>query len=467
MNGIVAYGAYVPYFRLARKAIADSLGGAAGRGTRAVASFDEDATSMAVEAARLATRVETTPPGEVWFATTAPPYLDKTNAAAVHAALGLPTGVAAYDAMGSVRSGAAALRAAARADNGLAVLSDVRFGLPGGPDERDGGDAAAAFRFGADGVVAELLATASSTAEFLDRRRIPGAKGSRLWEERFGEQAYLPLATTAVADALDQAGVTVDQLDHVVVSGLHARAVRRVAGTLGVRPDVVTDDLVGTIGATGAAQLGVLLADVLDRAEPGRLVLALVLADGADAFVLRTTDALPARRSPRPVRAQVAAGCGEVSYADFLTWRGLLDREPPRRPDPEAPAAPPSMRSQAWKFSFTGSRCEGCGHRHLPPQRVCVACHAVDRMVPERMADVQGTIATFTVDRLAFSLSPPVVVVVVDFDGGGRFQCELTDCDPTRVAIGDRVEMTFRRLYTSDDVHNYFWKARPIAGGEA
>ena len=27
--------------------------------------------------------------------------------------------------------------------------------------------------------------------------------------------------------------------------------------------------------------------------------------------------------------------------------------------------------------------------------------------------------------------------------------------------IGDRVEMTFRRLYTQDGIHNYFWKAKP------
>jgi len=155
-----------------------------------------------------------------------------------------------------------------------------------------------------------------------------------------------------------------------------------------------------------------------------------------------------------------------VAYADFLTWRGMLTRQGPRRPDPAQPAAPPALRSEAWKFGFTASRCR-CGTRHLPPQRVCAGCGATDQMTPERLADVPGTIATFTIDRLAYSPSPPVVAAVVDFDGGGRYRCELTDVDPAAVAIGSRVEMTFRRLFAAGGVHNYFWKARLIGDGAA
>jgi uncharacterized OB-fold protein len=84
-------------------------------------------------------------------------------------------------------------------------------------------------------------------------------------------------------------------------------------------------------------------------------------------------------------------------------------------------------------------------------------------MVREPLANVEGTIASSTVDRLAYSLSPPVVAAVIDFDGGGRFLSEMTDVDPADVKIGDRVKMTFRRLFTATTgVHDYFWKARPI-----
>jgi hydroxymethylglutaryl-CoA synthase len=467
MTGILGYGVYVPYYRLERKAIGDAQGVSAGRGTRAVASYDEDTTSMGVEAGRSALRgARGVTPAAVYFATADPGYLDKTNATAIHAALDLPPSAAAYDMAGSVRSGMGALRAALdSARPTLAVLSDLRTGLPAGADERDGGDAAAAFLCGpgsaAEPPIAELVAWASTSAEFLDRWRRPGDRFSRQWEERFGEHAYAPLGERAVAAALEAAGMAPGDVAHLVVAGPHGRAVKRAAAAVGAKPEAVADDLLAAVGNTGTAHAGLLLADALDRAEPGQTIVMISLADGADVAVWRTTAALPSGRAAVPVARQSKGGA-RIGYTTFLTWRGFLDREPPRRPDPQRPAAPPAFRSEDWKFAFTGSRCAACGARHLPPQRVCVKCHAVDQMTRERLSDVPATIATFTVDRLAYSLSPPVVVGVIDFDGGGRFQCELTDVDPAAVKIGDRVEMTFRRLFTAEGVHNYFWKARPL-----
>ena len=169
MRGIVSYGAYLPYWRLERKAIAEALGTPAGGGTRAVASYDEDTTSLGVEAARTALRGAAIVPQALYFATSDPAYLDKTNATAIHAALDLPTSAFAADMVGSVRSAVGAMRAARDAPApALVVLSDIRTGLPGGTDERDGGDGAAAFLFADDApdarVLAEPLGAASATA---------------------------------------------------------------------------------------------------------------------------------------------------------------------------------------------------------------------------------------------------------------------------------------------------------------
>jgi 3-hydroxy-3-methylglutaryl CoA synthase/uncharacterized OB-fold protein len=468
---IVSYGTYVPYWRLDRARIGEALG-TFGSGTRAVASYDEDTTTMGVEAARacLGAAPEGVRVGQVLFVTTDPAYLDKTNATAIHAALDLDPAAPAFDMVGSVNSASGAMAAANFAPMPtLVVLSDLRTGLPGGADESGGGDGAAAFLYASDHpALLEFLGWGAATAEFLDRWRQPGDDHSRLWEERFGEHAYTPLAEQAVAAALKQAGGGPAEIDHAIVTGVHPRAARAVSRSLGLPKEALVDDLSSAIGNTGAAHSAIVLADLLDRAEPGKVILRVVLADGAIATVVRTTDALAEWRARRPagsrVADQIADGNTDLLYPTFLTWRGQLHREPPRRPDPTAPVAPASLRKEAWKFAFHGSRCEECGTRHLPPARVCVNCGAVDRMSHERLAETPATIATYTVDRLAYSLSPPVVAAVVDFDGGGRFRCEMTDVDPETVAIGNRVEMTFRKISTVAGVHNYFWKAKPVRG---
>lgn len=462
MHGIIGFGGYLPYKRLDLSTVADVAGGGGRKGTRSVASFDEDATTMAVEAARVARRRSPDVHIEsVWFATVAPPYLDKTNATVLQAALRLSGECGAYDLVGSVRGALGALRAAAsQSGPALAVAADLRAGLAGGPDESFFGDGAAALVVGADthgDVVAELGPWVSVTGEFVDRWRIPGEQRSRVWEERFGEVRYGELG----ADALDRlwkaAGIGPDDVDHLIVTGTHGRACRAVAQRSGVAADRLVDDVAPVVGNTGAAHPFLLLTDLLERAEADRTIVLLTLADGAEAVVLRTTGALAeARTAGASVGAQVGAG-GPVSYGRYLAWRGILPVEPPRRPEPARTSSSAAGRSVPWKFGFEGSR-SADGSMHLPP--------LPDEGELEPMADARGTVATFTIDRLSYTPSPPMVFAVVDFDGGGRLPVELTDVDADQVAVGDRVEMTFRRLSTADGIHNYFWKARPCRGGD-
>ena len=457
MRGIVSAGAYIPRARLDRSAITGFVGSGGGRGTRSVASYDEDTTTMGVEAARIALRSAPAGvrPDALWFSTVVPAYLDKTNATAVHAALRLDHDVPAFDMVGAVRSAVGALATALKASGTtLLVTSDIRTGLPGSGDEASGGDAAAAVIVGdGDGVLAELIGVASATEEFVERWRTPGEPRSKQWEERFGETKYLPLGDQAWREALKSAGIEASDVDSLIVAGLHARAVRSLKGRLGVAKEAQADDLTATIGNPGAAQPAVLLTRALETSGPGKVVALVVLADGADVLLFRTTDALRSWQPARTVDAQVAAG-REVPYGKFLAWRGTLTVEPPRRPEPTRVSASAAGRHEDWKFGFVGGRSPETGEPQLPPLPNSTGT------VP--MADVEGTIATFTVDRIAYSPSPPIVFAVVDFDGGGRLPIELTDAAVEELSMGDRVEMTFRRLFTADGRHNYFWKARPV-----
>ena len=457
---LLSYGAYLPAGRVDLAEVGATLGSGGGnaredRRQRVVASFDEDSTTMGVAAARAAlVTLPGAPPPDLYFATTSPAYLDKTNAAAIHAALGSGSLGFAADLAGSARSGIAALLSASGL-GGIAVLADVRIGQPGSADERGGGDAAAAFVFGDGDPIASVIGWAARTTEVLDRWRAPEQAFAQVWEERFGYEQYAPLIRATATAALADAGI--EKADHVVLVSPNSAVPKR--GKSLVTGAVSTE--FSPMGHAGAADPGVALAAVLDSAEPDQTILVLNAADGCDALVLRTTELLPARRQPVAVDAQLKAGM-PVPYARYLTWRGMLDREPPRRPEPDRPAAPPSARAGEWKFSFSGSQCRACGFVHLPPARVCHRCGAVDQMDQTRLADAMGTVATFTVDRLAFSPSPPLVDAVINFDGGGRYALEVADADPDRLAVGSRVELVFRRLFTADGVHNYFWKARVV-----
>jgi len=162
--------------------VATVLGGSQGKGTRTVASYDEDSLTMAVEAGRRALGRAGTDARDaitsLWFATTSPTYAEKTNATIAQAALRLDADVLAADAAG-LRGANAALRSALHStDPAVLVLAgDIRTGLAGSPDERTGGDADTTLVIGdesSDPLAAVYLNGASTTREFLDRWRGPG-----------------------------------------------------------------------------------------------------------------------------------------------------------------------------------------------------------------------------------------------------------------------------------------------------
>ena len=459
MSGIARYGTYLPYYRLQRTAIG------AGKGERAVASYDEDSTSMAVEAGREAlagaNQIDT-----LIFTTLSPAYAEKLNAATVGSALDLSGSLRSIELGASSRMGLSALLLgadiAASGEQVLVCAADVSVGAPGGSRETTGGDGAAAFVMGSDDdAIAKLVGRASATAELLDTYRVPSDRFPKQWEERFGADIMAPVIQDVATRALKAAGTEPTELKAVILDGANPRALAGLPRALGLKPEQLADNLAADVGRIGTAHAGLLLARALDTASAGDRILVGSAADGCDAAIFEVTSRIAEGRPARSVDHWRGSKSNELPYNTYLKWRGVLPFEPPRRPDPDRPGAPPSHRHLRWKMGFVGSRCNACGAVHLPPQRTCVACGAVDELKDEPMSSVDCKVATFTLDHLAYSLQPPVVAAVIDFDGGGRCPCELTDVDPADVEIGLELEMSFRNLFTVQGVHNYFWKARP------
>ena len=275
MSGILRYGSYIPFYRLDRQAAG------IGRGDRAIASYDEDSVSMAVEAGRQA--LDTAVPDTLIFATTSPPYAEKLNAAAIAAALDLPSQTRSVELGSNSRMGLSGLSLAcdlaAAGRTALLCAGDVVIGAPGGARERDSGDAAVAFVTGpAEQAIARVLGSASATSEVLDVWRTPEAPFAKQWEERFGVEVLGPVSLDTAKRALAAAGVEPTSLAKVVLDATNRRDLAAIPKALGLRPEQLTDPLVDSVGRSGTAHAGLMLAQALDAAAPGDRILVLSTA---------------------------------------------------------------------------------------------------------------------------------------------------------------------------------------------
>ncbi|MGC9537455.1 OB-fold domain-containing protein [Streptomyces sp. UG1] len=460
---IVGWSTHLPRFQLTGRALTALMGGG-GKKARAVASHDEDPVTLAAAAARSALRtVDGFLPRSLVLATSNPPYLVKSSAGTVHAALSLPSACRAVDAGGATRSGVTALLAALEGSRPTLVAgADTRTERVGAPGELDGGDAAVAFLVADPAehpAAADLIGTASVTVELLDRWRPASERFGGQADERATEAVYLQAAETALAELFGDAERAVDVL---VVSTEH----KRVRGSLARRSRVAAGRVltgVDGVGCAGAADAGLLLAAALETASAGKRILLVSLADGVDALLFQVA-ADGSRNTAPTVRAQAAQARQDLAYAVYLGWRGLIERDVGRRPPLAAPAPMPAARNKRWKFGLVGARCGKCDTVQLPPERVCRACGATDAMDEYEVAEQTGTVRQVTTDRLAWSPQPPLIQAIVAFDDGGRMRCEITDAFDGEVKEGDRVAMSFRVLRTVDGIHNYFWKAVPLPG---
>jgi hydroxymethylglutaryl-CoA synthase len=458
---IVGWGSSVPRFQLSATAVGAVLG-SAGRKSRAVVTYDEDTTTLAAAAARAArTSVPDFMPESLVVATSTPPYHVKSCAATVHAALSLPRRCRAADVGPSTRSGVTALLAALGGSApSVVAAADRRLERAGAPTELDGADAAVAYLVGDPGEqppIARLAAAASATIELMDRWQLPSDRFGAQADERATESAYLEAAEDVLTDLFADAERSVDVL---VVASEHKRARASLTARSKVTAKRVINAVAG-LGCAGAADAGLLLARALENAAAGERILLLALADGVDAMLFDVVADGAANAAPS-VAAQVARARGDLPYPTYLAWRGLLERDAGRRPPLAPPAPVPTMRSVRWKFGLVGTRCRKCETVHLPPERVCRNCGAIDEMEDYPVADQLGTIRQVTTDWLAWSPKPPLIQAVVAFDGGGQLRCEVTDAFDGDVRAGDRVAMSFRVLRTVEGIHNYFWKAVPV-----
>ncbi|MDQ0270349.1 OB-fold domain-containing protein [Cytobacillus purgationiresistens] len=469
MKGIISYGAYIPYNRLQRKKIGEFFNKPVFGGEKAIAGYDEDSVSMGVESAiDCLAEMEATNIDRIYYTTTSAPYKEKGSVSTITAALNLTANIHAIEAASSLRSGTSAIMAANESEKTLVITADCRIGAPTGQNEQWFGDGAASFLIGSgEDVIAEIVDSGTVQGEIITAWRSQGDSFTQDWEERLGTTVFLDQVKSNVQPFLEKNNLTADALTKVIISGPGTRAHTAAARSLGLQTHQIQDPLFDKVGRTGNAHAPMMMVSALESAQPNDQLLIINFAEGLDMILLKVTEAITQLTQRKGVKGYLERKSDKVTYSDYLKWRNLIETEPPRRPDTDRPSAPALYRGYRQNLSFTGSKCKSCGTPQFPKQRVCVQCQAKDEMEDYRFVGQSAKVTTFTLDHLAASPAPPMIVAVIDFEKGGRIICEVTDCNPKEIKIGMNVEMTFRRLSEAGGISNYFWKARPIRQKES
>jgi hydroxymethylglutaryl-CoA synthase len=127
-----------------------------------------------------------------------------------------------------------------------------------------------------------------------------------------------------------------------------------------------------------------------------------------------------------------------------------------------SPSATALFRERERNLRFFAAKCRSCGTVQYPPQRVCTKCGKRDDFDHVRLADKPAKLFTYALDYIAGSVDVPLVVCIVNFEGGGRALMTMTDRAIEEIDIDMPLDMSFRKLYEAEGIHNYFWKCTPV-----
>ncbi len=469
-HGLLATSRYVPRLRLERSEIyaqhkwmAPGLRSLA-KGQRAMANWDEDAVTMAVEACRPLVSVLGGQAAEsLSLASTSLPFVERINAGIVASALGLQPATAVRDVASSARAATTELILALAQVRGpsLVVAAERRTAKPASSLEMIQGDGAAAALVGEGAAIATLVGSHSEYADFVDHFRETGQAHDYRWEERWTrEEGYLKIAVNALKAGLARHQLQASDVAHFVMPAVLSKINELVAKRVGIAATAVEPTLAETVGDIGSAQPLAMLDAALRKAQPGALILLAAFGNGCDVLLLRRTEAPCPGPEPLP-------GKSEASYLKYLAFNGQLELEWGMRAEMDNKTAlTAAWRDHARVAHFEGGQCQSCGTVQFPGSRVCVnpACRAQDTQAPISLADAPARVMSHTSDFLAYTPHPPFQFGHIDFDEGGRVLMEFTDTDQDELAPGLPVRMVYRvKEYDARrGFRRYFWKATPV-----
>ncbi len=345
MSGIVGFGSYIPLYRIKAAEIARVWGEEAQRienglkiTEKAVGGIDEDAATIAVEAAKNALARAAIDPqkiGAVYVGSESHPYAVKPTGTIVAEAIGATPNMTSADLEFACKAGTAGLQMvlsmvdSKMIEYGLAIGADTAQGRPGDALEYSAASGGAAFITGPDKEsVAIFEATFSFTTDTPDFWRRQHADYPSHGGRFTGAPAYFRHVIGATQGLLEKTGTKVSDYDYVVFHQPNGKFPLEAAKKLGIEMEKLKAGLLTpVIGNTysGASMLG--LSAVLDEAKPGNRILVTSYGSGAgsDSFAFTVTDRIESVRQRAPTTKNYIENKKYIEYATYVKFRRKLN----------------------------------------------------------------------------------------------------------------------------------------------
>jgi hydroxymethylglutaryl-CoA synthase len=339
MVGIITYGVYIPRYRIRVEEIArvwganaSDISGGLGVFEKSVPDLDEDAATIAVEAARnalLRRRINPKEIGAVYVGSESHPYAVKPTACTVGEAIGATPDMTAADFEFACKAGTAGIQTcmglveSGMITYGLAIGSDVAQGAPSDALEYTAAAGGAAYLIGRNDPIATINHTCSFTTDTPDFWRREGQNYPRHGGRFTGDPGYFKHVEGASRLMFAQMKKTAKDYDYAVFHQPNAKFPQKVAKTLGFLPEQIKPGLVVPhLGNTysGASPIG--LAATLDIAKPGDRIFVCSFGSGAgsDAFDIEVTDVIASDMFQRDAAPDVGQLLKNPIYLDYARY---------------------------------------------------------------------------------------------------------------------------------------------------
>jgi len=471
MAGIISYGVHVPRWRISAKCINQAWSIQGGKGETSVANFDEDSLTMGVSSALACLKkvdYDEKNIGGLFFATTTPPYQEKSSAATIATALDLDSDIRMADYGTSLKASTNALLGAvdsinSKAANSILVTgSDCRLAEPGSSLETNFGDASASILLGNNNLIAEITETYSAFDDIFDLWRRDDDVYVRQDDVRFAQKyGYEKSVTKAIKGIMDKTGLSTGDFDKLILTPVDRRTHIKTASKIGFDvKDQLQDTRIDKIGVCGNPDPFLLLSGALEEAKPGDKILLVSYGDGSDAIFLKVTEGINKVKNKGGVAREIATTRELSNYNKYISFKNLIKGQGPL-------TKPFSSTTMAYREKDSNVRlyareCMQCKKVvFLRDIHVCPQCNAQDEY---KLIKLTKEAVLFTYNQEYYYPSPdlPTTIAIVDFPEGARITTQMTDVNPENVTINMPVEMCFRKFHDGNFFHNYFWKCRPI-----